>query len=80
VRASGTTSTSGGTLNIDAGTIAIMGSVDARVHAGRHHQLNSTGDISVGGNTTTPGISARAVHLEVGGRSTSSAPPSASLG
>jgi cysteine-rich repeat protein len=68
VRASGTNLIAGGTINIDAGTIAITGSIDARGTPGGTINLTSTGDISVGGNATTPGITARALSTsEVGG-------------
>ncbi|HSQ01093.1 MAG TPA: hypothetical protein VL049_28050, partial [Candidatus Dormibacteraeota bacterium] len=68
VRGTGTTAASGGTLNIQANTILVAGSIDARGAPGGTINVVSAGDVTIGGSTTTPGLTARALALsEVGG-------------
>ncbi|MBX3025636.1 hypothetical protein KF840_12085 [bacterium] len=69
IRASGTTAVSGGTLVIDvSGPVAVSGSLDARGSPGGTITLTSGADVTIGGNTTTPGITARSLSLaQVGG-------------
>lgn len=69
IRASGTTAVSGGTLLIDvAGPVAVSGSLDARGAPGGTINLTSGADVTIGGTTTTPGITARSLSLaQVGG-------------
>jgi cysteine-rich repeat protein len=65
VRAAGTTSLSGGLINIEAGSVAISGSIDANGTPGGTINLTSTGDVSIGGAS---GLTARALsRAEVGG-------------
>ncbi len=69
VRATGTSSTTGGTINIDTtGAVAIAGSIDARGTPGGTINLNSLGAVTIGGTSTSPGLGARALSTsEVGG-------------
>ena len=65
VRAAGTTSAPGGTINIQAGSVAVSGSIDANGTPGGTVNLTSTGDVSLGGANA---LTARALsRAEVGG-------------
>lgn len=65
VRAAGNASTGGGTITIEAGAVAVTGSIDANGTPGGTINLTSTGDVAIGGAS---GLTARALsRSEVGG-------------
>lgn len=68
LRASGSSSVSGGTINLNVGQATIDGSVDANGSPGGTIAITSAGAVSVGGNSGAPGLTARALSREeVGG-------------
>lgn len=69
IRASGTSAASAGTLILEvAGPVTIAGSLDARGTPGGTINVTSTANVTIGGNATTPGITARSLSTsEIGG-------------